>query len=87
MSDVDCNSVLEQLSDFIDSEAREELCKEIAAHMSRCHGCRIMVDSVKKTIVLYQSGSSSEVPMRATARLGAALAREYGETRGSTGGD
>ena len=87
MNDVDCNSVLEQLSDYIDSEAREELCKEIAAHMSRCHDCRIMVDSVKKTIVLYQSGASTEVPMRATAELMAALSREYDGGKGTGRGD
>jgi len=68
---------LEQLSDFIDSEAREELCQAIAEHMRRCHGCRVMVDTVRKTIVLYQNGSSTEVPIRVTARLSAALAREY----------
>ena len=37
-----------------------------------------MVDTVKKTIVLYQSGSSIELPTSATARLSAALTREYG---------
>jgi len=89
LNDVDCNSVLEQLSEYIDSDAREELCKAIAAHMSRCHDCRIMVDTVKKTIVLYQnqSGPSSEVPMRATAELTAALAREYEGAGGATRGD
>ena len=45
--------------------------------MSRCQDCRVYVDSVKKTIVLYQNGSSVEMPMRATAQLTAALAREY----------
>ena len=77
MKHFDCDSVLEQLSEYIDSDAREELCQAIAEHMSRCQDCRVMVDTVKKTIVLYQSGSSTEVPMRATAQLSAALAREY----------
>ena len=83
MKSVDCDSVLEQLSEYIDEDAREELCQAIAEHMSRCKGCRIFVDKVKKTIVLYQSGTSTELPVRVTAQLGAALAREYGGHPGS----
>jgi anti-sigma factor RsiW len=81
LSDVDCNSVLEQLSEYIDSDARDELCKEITAHLTRCPDCQIMVDSVKKIIVLYQSGTPTEVPMHATAQLNAALQREYTAAR------
>ena len=87
MKSFDCNSVLEQLSDFIDADAREELCQAIAEHMSRCRDCRVMVDTVKKTIVLYQNGSSTEVPVRATAQLRAALSREYEASKGSGRGD
>jgi hypothetical protein len=33
---------------------------------------------VKKTIVLYQNGAAVQTPVRVTALLSAALAREYG---------
>ncbi len=88
MSDVDCNSVLEQLSEFLDADAREELCREIAAHMERCPDCRIKVDKVKKTIMLYQNGGpATELPVQVTAKLAAALAREYGGRGSSARGD
>jgi len=87
LDNVDCNSVLEQLSEYIDSEARQELCKAIAEHMSRCQDCRVFIDTVKKTIVLYQSGSGSEIPMRATEQLRAALAREYAAEGGPARAD
>ena len=79
MKSIDCDSVLEQLSDFIDADAREELCQAIVEHMSHCHDCQIQVDTVKRTIVLYQSngGKFKELPMRATAQLAAALKAEY----------
>ena len=82
MNKLDCDSVLEQLAEYLDPDAREELCQAIESHLSSCKDCSIKVDSVRKTIVLYQNGSSSsiEVPMRATARLTAALARAYGTT-------
>jgi hypothetical protein len=80
---VDCIDVLGQLADFLDDDAREELCRDIKAHMARCRDCTVEVDTIKKTIVLYQaeSGRSIEVPMRVTQRLEEALAKEY-ETNG-----
>jgi predicted anti-sigma-YlaC factor YlaD len=68
---------LEQLGEFLDEDARAELCREIQVHLDRCPDCRIYVDTVKKTIVLYQNGASPEMPVAANARLQTALAREY----------
>jgi len=80
LKSIDCDSVLEQLSDYIDADAREELCQAIQDHLKHCPDCRVYVDEVKKTIVLYQmgkNGSRTEVPLRATAALDRALKMEY----------
>jgi predicted anti-sigma-YlaC factor YlaD len=78
---VDCNEVLEQLSEFLDESARAELCRAIEQHLSQCRDCRFYVDSVKKTIVLYQSDREVDVPVTVNSQLKAALAREYRATR------
>ena len=79
MEPFDCDKVLETLSEYIDSDVRDELCQAIESHLSSCKDCSVKVDTVRKIIVLYQNGASSfEVPMRATAGLTAALARVYG---------
>ena len=86
MKEVPCGEVREKLSDYIDQETLDEICREIEAHLAQCDDCRVEVDTVKKTIMLYQKGSSVEVPIRATAKLSAALAREYrlaGDPRGA----
>jgi len=75
---IECDEVLDQLSEFIDEETRDELCDAIREHLARCQDCQVKVDTVKKTIVLYQKNSSVELPVRVTAKLSAALAREYG---------
>lgn len=74
---MDCQGVLEQLSDYLDEDARTELCKEIEAHMALCPNCRLEVDTLKKTIVLYQAGERIEVPVFLKDRLHVALAQEY----------
>ena len=80
---VDCNEVLEQLGDFLDEGARAELCRAIEAHLSRCRDCQLSVDTVRKTITLYQSDRDLQLPAAFSSRLQMALAREYGEEANS----
>ncbi len=74
---MECTEVLEQLADYLDEGARAELCKAIEEHLHTCRECSFYVDTVKKTIVLYQADHKVEVPARATALLQAALTAEY----------
>jgi len=74
---LDCSEVLEQLSEFLDEEAREELCRAIEAHLSRCQDCRLEVDTLKRTIVLYQNDEPVEMPFTVRSTLQAALSSEY----------
>ena len=76
---MDCNEVLQQLADYLDEDARADLCREIEMHLRHCHNCQLEVDTLKKTIILFQSDGKKkvEIPARATERLSAALAREY----------
>jgi anti-sigma factor (TIGR02949 family) len=82
LKNVRCDEVLEQLSEFIDEETRAELCEEIRVHLAQCEDCRIEVDTVKKTIMLFQKkGLPIEIPVTIGAKLEAALSREYGGSR------
>ena len=74
---MDCTEVMEQLSDYLDENVRAELRKAVDEHLKGCHDCSYYVDTVRKTVVLYQADKRLEVPMRATAKLHAALAAEY----------
>jgi predicted anti-sigma-YlaC factor YlaD len=74
---VDCSKLLEELSDYLDREAREDLCRAIEEHLKSCQDCRIVVDKTRKTILLYQSDQTQPVPAAVNARLQEALSREY----------
>ena len=76
-----CQELLEQLGDYLDEEARQELCREIEEHLDRCHDCRLVVDQTRKTIVLYQADQPVDLQglMVATNRLNEALVRAYRE--------
>ena len=74
---MECTELIEQLSEYLDPEAQAQLCREIEDHLSRCRDCSLYVDSVKKTIVIVQSGSPAEPPVWMNDRLHGALARAY----------
>ena len=52
--DSKCHALLGSLSDYVDGTLSEELCEEIDRHISECQDCNIVVDTLRKTISLYQ---------------------------------
>jgi predicted anti-sigma-YlaC factor YlaD len=78
---VNCQDLLEQLSDYLDQETRKELCAAIEQHLERCTDCRVVVDQTRKTIMLYQAGQPVELSglVAASERLQIALAQAYTE--------
>lgn len=65
-----CPDLLPELADFIDGTAGAEVCAEIEKHMSDCPDCRIMVDTLKKTIYLYRTREDNfEPPKEIRERL------------------
>jgi anti-sigma factor (TIGR02949 family) len=50
-----CRELLQDLSAYIDNEASENICREIERHLEECDNCRIMLDTMRKTISLYQT--------------------------------
>lgn len=55
-----CRDLLDQLSEFVDGTLDKKLCDEIEAHLESCPNCTIVVDSLRKTIHLYQVTAQSE---------------------------
>ena len=67
MEDKNCRHLLNSLSDFIDGSLEADLCAEIEHHLAECENCRIVVDSLNKTIYLYNT-ASQEVAVPADVR-------------------
>jgi len=73
----DCEQLADHLAEYLDADKRSELCRAIEEHMRHCHDCQVQVDSVKKTIILYQADRVSEIPVSVSSKLRAALGRAY----------
>ena len=73
MSAENCSHLLADLSDYIDQQASAEVCQEIERHMASCEDCRVVVDTLRKTITLYQELPGPSLSAAARERLFATL--------------
>jgi anti-sigma factor (TIGR02949 family) len=64
-----CAELFAQLSDYIDGELEAAVCAELEDHLAGCPDCRVMVDTVRKTIYLYRTGAPHELPPDVQERL------------------
>lgn len=55
-----CRQLLGSLSEYVDGELDEELCGALEAHLEDCEDCRIVVDTLRKTVHLYHSTATPE---------------------------
>jgi anti-sigma factor RsiW len=66
----DCKQLLSSLGEYVDGNLEKELCIEIERHMSGCKRCRVVVDTLKKTVELYhETPGESELPVDVRQRL------------------
>lgn len=69
-----CQGLLAAVSDYIDGELDPRLCADLEAHLAGCADCRIVMDTMRKTVVVYRRlGPSEALPPDVTRRLWAAL--------------
>jgi len=65
-----CHQLLNSLSAYIDGELDEELCTDIEHHLLECENCRVILDTMKKTIYLYRvTSEQDDVPVEVRQRL------------------
>lgn len=68
-----CRDLLDQISDYVDGELEAALCTELEAHLDGCPNCRVMVDTVRRTITLYHAQAATQLPSDVEDRLFKAL--------------
>jgi anti-sigma factor (TIGR02949 family) len=55
-----CRQLLGSLSEYVDGELDDELCSVLEQHLENCENCRIVVDTLRKTVYLYHESSQDE---------------------------
>lgn len=65
-----CQQLLSTLGEYVDGSLSADLCAELEHHMQNCQRCRIVVNTMKKTVELYHETSEEEsIPAEVRERL------------------
>jgi RNA binding exosome subunit len=77
---LNCQEVLDQLSDYLEEDVAAELRTQIEAHLNGCRHCHLEVDSLRTTVQLYRLDDPVGVPIALSERLKLALQAVYRES-------
>jgi anti-sigma factor RsiW len=77
-----CNQHIEKICDYIDGEIDKSLCAELETHLKECNNCRIMVDTLRQTVVLCREGKPEPLPSELATRLNNALKAKWNKKFG-----
>lgn len=70
MKGEECRHLLSLLSEYVDGTLEEQVCAELEHHLADCQDCRVVVDTLHRTVYLYhQSASQPNVPEGVRQRL------------------
>lgn len=72
---VSCKKLAQNLSVYIEGDVDRMLCREIERHLSLCHRCSVLLDSVRKVLVITGDEQTFELPMGYEERLHSFLER------------
>lgn len=75
-----CEELLKILNEYVDGTVDPAICAEFERHMAGCNPCQVVVDNIRKTIVLYREGKPCELPLDFRRRLHDALRQRWKET-------
>jgi len=75
MNQSECHALVSDLSEYVEGCLSSDLCAELERHLQGCENCRIVINTLRKTIELYHHDSSTpeELPAELRERLLARL--------------
>ena len=72
-----CKDLLRMLNDYVDGDLDPGLCQELEKHFAGCNPCRVVVDTIRRTIQVYKDGNLCEMPLDMRRRLRRALREKW----------
>jgi anti-sigma factor RsiW len=73
----ECNKHIQEIADYIDGELDAKLCDDIEDHLKDCKNCRLMVDTLKQTVILCKDGEKEELPESISSKLNEAIKKRW----------
>ena len=65
-----CSDLLGSISEYVNGNLANELCAELEQHLADCENCRIVVDTLRKTVYLvHANNDKADLPVEVRDRL------------------
>lgn len=64
-----CQDLLSTISEYVDGTLQAELCSMLEAHLDGCENCKIVVNTLRKTLEIYQENADEKLPGDVRERL------------------
>lgn len=65
-----CKEFVDEISAYVDGDLSNELCAELDKHLRECDNCRIVVNTLKKTIdIVHHQAEMDKAPADVKERL------------------
>ena len=75
---VSCEEIRKELSNYIDDDVSPGLRARIDEHLRGCRCCTVLVDSLRKTVIIVGDERVFEVPLGYSQRLHRVLSERLG---------
>ncbi|MGD0574436.1 MAG: zf-HC2 domain-containing protein [Anaerolineales bacterium] len=72
----ECRRLLGSFSAYLDGETEARACQAIETHLASCEDCRVVVDTLRRTISLVHQSPLPGLPLAARQRLIQVLEQE-----------
>lgn len=70
---MNCRGLIRELSNYVDGELEPSVQSELERHLEHCEDCRLVVDTMKKTIEILCGSEPVELSADVRDRLDTAL--------------
>ena len=64
-----CEELLAMLNDYVDGDIDPGICESFEKHLAGCNPCQVVVDNIRKSIILYKDGQPYELPLAFKQKL------------------
>ena len=69
MTTLACQDVQAEISNYLEDDLSPDTRRALEAHLGTCRTCRILIDSMRKTIRLVTDSGSVELPLERSSPL------------------
>ncbi len=69
MTTLACQDVQAEISNYLDDDLSPEIRRGLEDHLGTCRTCRILIDSMRKTLRIVTESGSFELPLERSSPL------------------